>query len=506
MKKILCILLAAMMAMGATACAVNSEQPAGDSVSAESPETSDESEVESENLDYVCEVPTDLKIGGSVTILYSSDPTHGDELVPDSKGGIVSDSVKERNMKVEEQLGIKLNLLDRNDCQTVTQDMAKDVLSKTGDYELVANGTYVSVQPILEGRYIDLSNLEYIDTSKHYWTQGYNDMVTFTDEDMQFLVSGPIAISMFRLMYLTLYNKQMFEDYGLPDLYETVKAGEWTLDYQYELISNRQLEMDNKPGQTEGDFYGFVTGDTISVDPYMVAADLHLIIKDSDSGDLIFNGEDLSRLSDLCDKVQKLYNDKSTYVYQGQTADDVNTTDIIKHFIGKRALMVTTLFLQMEKNFDALSELSYGIAPMPKFVESQSNYHSYVQDQVTCFGVSAAVTDAARRDELSAVLEVMAYYSYQFVRPAYYDIALSERYMQDPQSGEILDMISGTVDFDFSSTCSNIFGTAIRDLLRPLFSDTKNTVSSTTAGWETTYNRQIERTVLPKLEKLQSKE
>jgi hypothetical protein len=78
----------------------------------------------------------------------------------------------------------------------------------------------------------------------------------------------------------------------------------------------------------------------------------------------------------------------------------------------------------------------------------------------------------------------MAYYSNQLIRPAYYDTALSERYMQDPQSKEILDMIFDTVYFDFSSTCANMLPVITRDQLRGLLTAKTNTISSATKGWE----------------------
>ena len=93
-----------------------------------------------------------------------------------------------------------------------------------------------------------------------------------------------------------------------------------------------------------------------------------------------------------------------------------------------------------------------------------------------------------------ATLEAMAYHSYKLVRPAYYETALSERYMQDPQSKEVLDMIFGTLYFDFSSSCSNIFpGCVIRDNLRPILSGKKNTVASSTRSWQKSVDRHLKR-------------
>jgi hypothetical protein len=131
---------------------------------------------------------------------------------------------------------------------------------------------------------------------------------------------------------------------------------------------------------------------------------------------------------------------------------------------------------------------------MPKFSENQKSYYSYVQDQVSCYGISAVVGDTERQEMLAAVLEAMAYHSYLLVRPAYYETALSERYMQDPQSKEVLDMIFDTLYFDFSSSCSNIFTSCvIRDSLRPILSGKDNRVASSTKSWERSVNRFLEK-------------
>lgn len=492
MKKLLCLLLACLMLLSLVACGESADDPGEDGTK----DNGNVNEVETADPNYTCDLPADLSFSGeTIGILYADVNNKADELVSEKLGlGVVSDAVYERNLAVSEWLGVTFEFYSETDATQVANSQTLDIQGGQGDYDIIANGTYMSVQPALEGKYINLTPLENIDTSKHYWTQGYNDMVTFTDENMQFLASGPVAISMFRFMYLTLYNKTLFTDNQIPDLYETVKEGKWTLDYQYSIVRDHYVDKDGDSKASEGDFYGFVTGNTISVDPYMVAADIHMIVKDGDTGDLMFNSEALANLSDLCDKVQLLYNDASTYVYKGAEKDDVPYNNIIDHFTDGNALMVTTMFLKMETNFEALAPLSYGIAPMPKFSEMQKSYYSYVQDQVTCLGISSVVGDEDRQEMLAAVLEAMAYHSYKLVRPAYYETALSERYMQDPQSKEVLDTIFDTLYFDFSSSCSNIItGCVIRDNLRPILSGSKNTVSSATRSWSRSVERALEK-------------
>ena len=500
MKKLLCLLLASLMMLSLVACATGGDDPSGD----ESKNNGTSNEQETADPDYVCDLPANLDYKGeTIGILYADVNNKGDEMISESLGlGVVSDAVYERNLAVQDMLKVNFEFFSEDDATKVADTMTLDIQGGQGDYDLVVNGTYKAIQPAMEGKYINLNALDNINTDKRYWTQGYNDMVTFTDANMQFLASGPIAISMFRFMFLTLYNKTLFNDNKIPDLYETVKAGEWTLDYQLSIAKDHYVDKDGDAKASEGDFYGFVTGDTISVDPYMVASNIHMITKDPDTGDMIYNEAAVAKLSDLCDKLHLIYKNESTYVYKGATYDDVPYNYIIDHFTDGNALMVTTMFLKMETNYDALAALSYGIAPMPKFDTLQESYYSYVQDQVSCFGISAVVGDTDRQEMLAAVLEAMAYHSYKLVRPAYYETALSERYMQDPESKEVLDMIFDTLYFDFSSTCSNVFTSCvIRDNLRPILSGLNNRpVTSSTKTWQ----RAVERHLATYNEKLES--
>jgi hypothetical protein len=295
MKKFLCLLLAALMLLSLVACGESADDPSGDETKDQGAQT----EAETADPNYVCDLPTDLDFkNATIGILYADVNNKGDELVSEKLGlGVVSDAVYERNIAVQEWLKVGFELYPEIDAMAVVNSQTLDIQSGQGDYDIIANGTYKSVQPAMEGKYVNLTPLENIDTSKHYWTQGYNDMVTFTDENMQFLASGPIAISMFRFMYLTLYNKTLFTDNQIPDLYETVKQGKWTLDYQYSIVKDHYVDKDGNSKPSDGDFYGFVTGDTISVDPYMVASDIHMIVKDADTGDLMYNSEALANLS-----------------------------------------------------------------------------------------------------------------------------------------------------------------------------------------------------------------
>ena len=491
MKKLLCLFLAVLMLVSLAACGTGEGKDPLDTKG----DNSQVSEQETVDMDFVCELPDDLNYNNeTVNIIYAKATGREDELVSEGLGyGVVSDAVYERNELVQDQLKVVFNLIAED--SSVDNKVSKDIQAGGGEYDLVVNGTYVAITPAMTGKYLDLSGLEYLDPSKHYWTQGYNDMVTFTENKHQYLVSGPVALSMFRLMYTTIYNKTLFEANQETDLYEVVMNGKWTLDYQYSVLKDRYVDSDGDGKVSKNDSYGFVTGNIVSTDPYPVAADIHLIIKDADTYDLAFNGDAVAPISDLIEKVQLIYNDQSTYVFKTATEDDVGKNNIVETFALGKSMMATLIFWNMEHNFSDLASMSYGIAPIPKYSEEQPAYHSYVQDQVSSFGISAGVGDENRQEMLGAVLESLAYHSYRIVRPAYYETSLSSKYMQDPQSAEILDLIFDSLSFDFSSSCSNVItGCVIRDNLRPLLSGSKSTgVSSTIARWEKSVSNALKK-------------
>ena len=489
MKKMLCMLLAAMFLISMlAACANDQGEEQGSQGGQQEQETGDPN--------YVDAVP-ELNFGGeTVTILSRDKMGVSDEFfaesTQESQSDVVADAVYNRNLAIENRLGISFEMILEME---PTEKHSTAVKSGVTDYNIVADSTYLAIQSVLRGELINLRDVQYIDLDKYYWTQGYNDIVSFGPQNKQYLASGAVAISMFRYMFVTVYNRDVFEDLGETDLYEVVKNGEWTLDYQYEIIRDRYQDIGETPNKKDlKDAYGFITGDTVSVDPYCVAANIQLVSKNED-GEWYYNAEQFEKTVDLCEKIQALYNDASTYKFATATYDDTGKTDIVQAFSHGKTMMATVQVFALETNVGDLSAFDYGIAPMPKFDKDQANYGTYVQDQVTGVGISSSLSDESQISMLGAVLECMASNSYHTVVDAYYSTALSYKYLQNPESKEMLDLIYNSLTFDFVGACSNIImnngGQSIRDQLRPLFSGKSTKLGSTLTKWEKSTNKAL---------------
>ncbi len=463
----------------------------GETAAETSAATQPETEDETVDSDYVCDLPDDLNYNGTeVNILYVNVAGREDELVSEKLGsGAISDSVFERNLKLESQLGVELFFVDQ-DSDTAAQGVINNLVKGNDDsIGIFTLGTYCAISPALNGCYHNLSAIEPVDLDKHYWSQDYNEVFTFTSDSKRFFSTSPAALSLFRLTYLTIFNRDLFADRNLPNLYEVVENGEWTLDYQASLISDVWTDLDGDGKASEKDFFGLITGNCISADAYCVAADIHMVVRDED-GYLAFNKEDSDRMIDMSEKVSSIYNSKGTYFFRDQTYDDIGKHFINEKFASEEGLMATTQFLGIEHNIDALNAFNYGIVPMPKLNTLQEKYMTYVQDQVSAFGISSAIGDEEDIYMLGALMEAMAYYSNEIVRPAYYDSALSLRFMQDPDSRAILDTMFETISFDYCYATG--FGD-IRGELRTRLSSKDPAMASRVTVWERSFARKLER-------------
>ncbi|MBR4895772.1 MAG: hypothetical protein IKZ41_05035, partial [Clostridia bacterium] len=80
----------------------------------------------------------------------------------------------------------------------------------------------------------------------------------------------------------------------------------------------------------------------------------------------------------------------------------------------------------------------FGIAPCPKYDEQQKNY----QNVVWFVGSYATIPISAKSvDESGFLLEALAAKSREILRPAYYEVALSMKYLRDRESVEMLDLV-----------------------------------------------------------------
>lgn len=418
-------------------------------------------------------LPDDLDYANQEITIISRDRegwTRGEISVENLTGDPVNDAVYERNKAVESRLNVTINsILDRDeDSYAVATKVNQAIQAGSDDYDIMAAAAYTVYPGSVSGNYADLADTLYIDLSKPWWTQGYNEAVSY--EGMQFSATGSVLLSTYRFAFVTVFNKALFTDANQPYLYETVKSGEWTLDKQISLVPLLYRD-DGDPKSFRNDVFGLATSKRISVDPYWSSCKLDIIKKNAD-GDLGLV-LDREKLHTVTEKLLQLYYNSATLTYSGG-AGDPEQGDIRTKFVESHASMATLRIMALENESMRSMEDEYGVVPMPKYDKAQENYYTLLHDQFTVIAVPTTVTDD-KLDMVSAVLEAMSSSSYKVLKPVYYEDTLRTKLASDPDTSMMMGIIVDGIYIDLAILDT---GFGVHHALRDMILKNSNTTAS----------------------------
>ena len=468
MKKtrILSAILAMLMLVGPLASCAS-----GDGNTDES-NTNDSSAVTEEDTELKDELPDNLNYGNDEIILISRDIGMGlaDEIYAEGlNSDPVNDAIYERNKSVENRLGVKITSI--RDTDTIVDKVITTVNGGSADYDVMVEYCWLAAPKTIEGYFADLRATQYIDFEKPWWTQSFNDVVSYHDH--QYGITGAMVLSTYRRTYTTVFNKRIFTDANQPYLYDHVENGTWTLDKQAALVPLLHRDNGNGVQDEEGDVYGFVSNDFISVDPYWAACEIDILSKNED-GDYVWVF-DSGVMHNAAEKILNLYfnTDGGTFCFP---EDDSFQTMTRTMFAEGYAAMATLCIHALENS--ALRNMTdeYGVVPMPKYDENQANYHSQMHDAFTIACIPTTVK-GERLEQMAAFLEAMSSASYRIVRPDYYETTLRTKIAQDPQSSEMMDIIINNIHIDAGIIYSHNIGSFHQGIQALVEGKTNNAVS-----------------------------
>ncbi len=450
MKKIVALLLAMLTVLTVFCACATPEGPddPDDTTPANNPTETTPAEETTAGKYEIDDTLPELNFGGETFTILSRgrDWTRDEVSVEDMNGEPINDAVYNRNIAVESRLGVEIKneMTTDNDNYTISETIRTQVNSGTKEYDMLANSVYSTIMYTGEGLFQDLLQCEYLDLDQIWWAQGFNKAASIGDS--QYFVTGAIALSTYRFIFATFLNRQTFADNGIELPYQRVKDGKWTLDYQYEISSTIYSDNNGDSQKDEGDSYGFVTNaDMIGVDAYWSSCDLPILTKDEDN--FLVYSMDVDRLSTAVEKINHLiWENPGAYSVEHASADSEQDT-IASIFANGNAAMVTLRLIQAEGSDMRNMSDDYGILPMPKLDEAQTDYYSYAHDSFTAFAVPVTVIDE-RLEQVGALLEALASESYRTVLPAYYEITLKDKYCNDPESRDMLDTIINSFYID----------------------------------------------------------
>ncbi|MFQ9148792.1 MAG: hypothetical protein ACLR5G_11195 [Eubacteriales bacterium] len=316
-KKLISLFLLASMAAASLASCGGDGSGTNNDTTASSGETT--TEAVDTNLDshgfLKDEIPADAKFGGAeVNMLIREAKADTEFFVEEATGDIVDDALVSRNNTVEERLGVRLNFItmpgEWGDRDNFNGAIKQSVLAGDGAYDICAVLSNQLATLTLDGLLTNLNKLQYLDFEKPWWAKGLLDELAV--DDKLYFASGDASLGLINGMMCVFYNKKMCEDFQVPDLYEIVNSGEWTIDKAVELTTGvyQDLNGDDKKGPE--DRLGFATGSYNQLYGFIDSFNLQILERDSEGlpSKVVFDSE---KVVNAVDKLVSLFKDNNEF-------------------------------------------------------------------------------------------------------------------------------------------------------------------------------------------------
>ena len=427
-KRILAVLLAALMLLSLAACGETAETPdvTTDGATGTDTEAATEFFPNVEKQDYNGETFQMIGIRDAGTWVYGEDPTAANV-------NVLNDTLYEMNTVVEDHLGINIEYeyVQHVTGQSVIFNQVKpSVMAGDDAYQLCILPSYRNVASfVTQDCVMDLYDLnDYIDLDQPYWNREVIESLMIGDH--AYIATGDICYYTVHPIYC---NKDLLKEVGREIPYDQVRNGTWTLDGYLALTA--ELYADNGDGTVNNqDTFGFAALCDTNINSFMQASDIYVVTRHDDgSFEFSMYGEKLLNL------YEKLYNwskNESTYLWGW---GDRENEKIIVDFLDGR-----TYFTHDELGTKYLSAtFDVGILPLPKYDTAQKEY-AHVN-----WGDNIAVPNSVKNTKMvGETLELLSYYSRTVVRPKFYDDVLELRVSNAPDDREMVETIFNTVVFD----------------------------------------------------------
>ena len=395
---------------------------------------------------------------------------------------MVDKATLERNNRLESKLGLNIAISQvSNRIAGMEEELAADLVAGTCPFDILAGYQYYAMRLARFGVMLDLTDLseldaDFIDLRAPYWGNAYNEAMSY--KGSYYWITGDIALRYVGGVYGTYVNNQLYfqhleSDYG--SIYDIVRKGNWTLD----LLTQMATDSYGDGGAVEGspdaeDTFGFGYEPNDMMDGLLIGAGLKLTQKDPVTKDvtLALNHKD-EAFQSLDAKLKGLLHQKGvSYEYADMEGESVMTAF-------SRGTLVFTIgeLYQAGKYLPNMDD--YAVLPMPKADANQKYYRTTVHDGCTVFGIT---TSTERVAQSAAALEFLCAYSYELVRPVFYDELFDNSYSKNADRAEMLSLLHESITTDFALA----WGQDMDNLIHPFrdYNDgVKNTIARNRDDW-----------------------
>ena len=449
------LLIAILGSVMLTACSDSSDQSGNSNPANTSGNASDSGDdYKNQDGDYVATTSGNRYDGETITFLtcsvndtyeseiISNTSAYKEESLSQSLPQIINDDMKKRADILEEQLGLTVEEI-KYYAPTRPGDMCTkvltDVLATNQDYQVIVPCLYDGATLAMEDVLHNLKGVDGLQIDAPWWNQTFNDSMTYAGQ--LYFTIGDIGLVNKNATAALYFNLELWEKYHLSEKfggnpYELVRSGKWTLDVVVEAASqiSSDVKADGKIDYNDEFGWGGQLDDMWSI---FFGSGEKIASADADGYPTItiYN----ERSARLMEKLQEFVQDDEHYISANDYFGVVQWPSVLvqEAFTSGRALFYnasvgTVIELgNMEQHF--------GLAPIPKFEESQDEYYSLVNPwTATCFAIPISVTGETLTMTADA-LNVLGATSMNTVAKDYQETVLKYMKIRDDESIEMLE-------------------------------------------------------------------
>lgn len=354
-------------------------------------------------------------------------------------GEVVNDTLFARDRWLEETYNVAVQYTLNDSDANKPQKISKLVLAGDDAYDLVIEDLATVARGLADANCI--YPLNYIDTirlDQNYWMPELNEQLKIGGN--LFFSSSAISPRYYGSVYVLLFNRDLAAQLDLPDLYEQVTDGTWTLDSMMECARAAFADTNGDSKITAEDTVGMMY-EVLTPEALVMGAGYHYV--QNIGGKLTVMLEDQA----LVTMLQKL----SDFLQEDCVVRDGHGST----FDAEMSINNGTFLFYNPCTFNlaGLRDLpyDYGILPMPKNDEAQESYIGYSQPWASACP-SIPITVVGDRLAMTGTLtDAMAAYGYDYLRPAVFDNVIQLKGARDEKSGQIIDMMFENITFELTS-------------------------------------------------------
>lgn len=441
-KRISALLL--LMAMLASCGNAENKETTADNGTEQSTET----ETVAENVETEAAYPAEVRKydGYTFTILNQEDnfwtgSNHildYDELTGDG----LSDAVYNRNRDAETALDIRLEIIkgsvgQANDMRAM---MNKAVAAMEDVYDVVYMPLNYAGATSFDGKStMNLHTVKSLLLDREWWSQSFIQEATIGD-DLLYTTIDYVNLMGFAYSNGLIYNRGMYEKYGMESPYDLVREGKWTYDRVNEAIANvvsMGTQTNWKPDLGGDAVYGMVGQHAETTITLLQASGERLIIKDD--GNMPVINTSIDRVVDAYDRLMQIFSQDGSCML-------INKPDCqgFMFLLEDRGLFYIGALGSASSSTYRESDAEYGILPVPKYTEDQADYNTLVSQYTFALNIPLTAGDPERT---GAIMDYLAYQSYKNVIPVL-QTNMCYKGVSDPNDIEMMDILLSTQTLD----------------------------------------------------------